>query len=971
MDQSRLASLLTTLYSSQDNASIQDASEQLNKWQQHPDTWSQVDQLLSTPGLQVEFYYFFAQTLKTKIQYDMYQLPPTTFLALRDSLIQKLVSLASSSVAKPARKQLCLAIADLSIQAVEVWNTALPDLVNLLHSEHPVELFEILKLIPEETENMKLMTENGKRNLSRQKCLEYYFSVLELLGSVFQKPINAELSQSVMGCFLAWLKFDSPPIQYSLADSPILNHCVRSLSDVVEGNLEIEETSIEILTGIVETASSHRQRNHHNPLIELKIFPAVSAVCKTLLRTDLARTLHADEETLKALSRLVVATARGMMHAIIHRISEDTGIQEMVMLMIRLLGLSHLDISEMMCPFFDDFLAETVSPGHPQSSPVHDRLFETVIARIDVSTESSFNANDPFDSVDSDFLYFRNHDLCPLVANLCRDFYGKSAGAEKLLRGLIDHMVNPSGSETVREGFAFVLKDQLQNIREPSASLCEAVDFLIDSIQTWIAADSIHSCSLLDAFKRRSLLALVGGLGSWVRTEAQLFGVIDAVAQVLIRPSVSHSSLHAAAATSFRELCFSSHCRSMIIRNAAAVESVTKLFNQTVGHLAMREHSQVTEGVTSVLSACENDDIFNNLMRNMILLPLVQSVESSRCAKDVSNCGLMVDRLMGVMRSMSKLRPGSSRYNMMSDVVVNVIWTPLGRAMEDFRSDSEFIEKTCRLLKHTLRCVPDVFKQILSPVGRLLVRDFSIAQHSSYLYTAEVLAHEFGQDSNVRGTLSELFSSLASEGVRIAHQRIASTPQFGQDTVDELIEDLYGMIERFIRHSPTIVVQARQALQAVISLLIPVLSRIRRSETIEAVSAFTEQLFAGEWTHGVDIGTVSNDDVLAIKRCLFEIAPSLVQELFSLLISVCSRAMRQAIPSILMTVNNFDHEAFKNQWVIRGLQLVPLNIMTDRDKQDAVAALCSLDDDRAVNNCVQDILYRAELVGRRVRNELQ
>ena len=72
-----------------------------------------------------------------------------------------------------------------------------------------------------------------------------------------------------------------------------------------------------------------------------------------------------------------------------------------------------------------------------------------------------------------------------------------------------------------------------------------------------------------------------------------------------------------------------------------------------------------------------------------------------------------------------------------------------------------------------------------------------------------------------------------------------------------------------------------------------------------------------------------------------------------------------------MTINSFDHETFNNDWVIRGLQRVPVNVMTDRDKQDAVAALCSLDDERAVNNCVEDILYRAELVGRRSRNELK
>jgi len=970
MEQAKLASLLTTLYSSHDNAAIQESSKQLNEWQQKPDSWAQVDQLLSTQGLQAEFYYFFAQTLKTKIQYDMYQLPQDSVLSLRDSLIQKLLQLSRGPETRPARKQLCLGVADLTIQAIEVWPTSIPDLVNLLQSEHAMELFEILTLIPEETENLKLMTENGKRNLSRQKCLECYYSVLELLGSRFASAGSVELRECVMGCFLAWLKFDSPPIQYSLGDSPILKYCVDSLAKVSAQNITVDEKSIEILIEIVGTASSYRQRNHHNPLVEVMIFPAVSALSNTLLQADLDRMAQEDEESLKMLARLIVATASGMMHAVTREISDNPRIQEMVMLMVRLLRVRNIEISEMMCPFFDDFLAETAPKGHPQTSALHDGLFEAAMLRMDVATESSFNESDPFESIDSDFLNFRSRDLCPLVASLCRDFYGKSQGAEKLLRGLIHHAVN-RGSFTVQEAFAFTVRNQLQNIREPAVSLAEAVDFVIDSMQGWIDVGSIHTCSLLDAFRRRTLLALVGGLSAWVRSESQLFKVTDSVAQVLILPCVAHASLHQAAASAFRELCFNSHFRALIAKNASAVESVTKLFNQTAGHLAMREHSQVTEGITCVLSACENDELFNNLMRNMILVPMVQSLDSCRISKDIANSGLLVDRLMAVVRSLTRLRPGTSRYLMMGEVVVGSLWTPLGRAMEDFRSDYDFIEKSCRLLKHALRCVPDVFKRILLPVGQLLVRDFSIAQHSSYLYLAEVLSQEFGQDQDTRQALSELFSSLASEGVRIVHQRIGTSQFGGQDTVDELIEDLYGMMERFVRNSPAIVVKARNALQAVIALLIPVLTRIRRGETVDAVSAFIEQLYSGDWTQGVDIGTVSNEDVMAIKRSLHDLAPSLVPELFSLLVSVCSRAMRQAIPSILMTINSFDHENFKNDWVIRGLQRVPVNVMTDRDKQDAVAALCSLDDERAVNNCVEDILYRAELVGRRSRNELK
>jgi hypothetical protein len=41
------------------------------------------------------------------------------------------------------------------------------------------------------------------------------------------------------------------------------------------------------------------------------------------------------------------------------------------------------------------------------------------------------------------------------------------------------------------------------------------------------------------------------------------------------------------------------------------------------------------------------------------------------------------------------------------------------------------VEKSCRLLKHSMRCVPDLFKPNLSDVARTLVTAFQQHQHSS------------------------------------------------------------------------------------------------------------------------------------------------------------------------------------------------------------------------------------------------
>lgn len=975
MDQNRLALLLSTLYSSSDNEAIRSASSELNTWQQKTEAWAQADQLLSTPGLQPEFYYFFAQTLKTKIQYDMYQLPATSISCLRDSLVQKLLAVAQSSAAKATRKQLCLAIADLAIQSVEVWPNAVPDMVSLLQGDHFMELLDVLKLLPEETENLKLMTENSKRNLSRQRCLEYYYSVLELLNARFLSKPSPELVEAILGCFLSWLKFDSPPIQYSLVDSPIINFCLSQLNaGISSDSITVNDTIIEILTEIVQTSSAYRNKNDHNPLIELKVFPQLSMTCKTLLgMSNLEDHVEHEEESMKAIVRLFAAIGEGMKVKIASEFSTNSDIQQFLLLLLRLFGMKNIDISQLCAHVFEDFLEATApSDGDRKpASPFHEKLFETLVLRLSVSTEPSFDGVDPFGTVDSDFFHFRTSVVTPLLYSLSREFLGRSVGAERLVRGLIN---NPTGNNlALQEAFALAVKDQVGgSFSDPTATLKEAMESLIEILPRMVDVGSIHSCSLLDTFRRRALLVMTGSLGNWIRTETQLFALIDVVAQVLIRPTVMHRSIHYAAAGSFRDLCFNNHCKGLIVGNASAVESITKLFTQTSTHLGMREHSMVTEGITSILSACSDDNLFNNMMRNMILIPLVQSGDQLRRTADVANCGLVIDRITAVLQSLLRLRPGSTRYDTVAEVVVNHVWPMLSGCMETFRAESDLVEKACRLIKHAMRSVSDVFKVLVVPIGQILVRDFPVTQHSSYLYTAEVLAHQYGHDLSARAALSDIFSNLATQGVRITHQRLTSAGVFESgDTVDELIEDLFGMIERFLRFSPTIVVKSQAAIGAVLNLLVPVFSRMRREETIEAVSAFTEQIYGGEWTHSIDIGSVTNDEVMAIRSALIGVAPLLVQELIGLLVSVCNRSMRIAIPSILLTLNNFEHNLYKADWIVKGLQRVPVSIMTERDKEAALQSLISLDDERIVQHCVEDILYRSELVGRRMRNELK
>ena len=83
-----------------------------------------------------------------------------------------------------------------------------------------------------------------------------------------------------------------------------------------------------------------------------------------------------------------------------------------------------------------------------------------------------------------------------------------------------------------------------------------------------------------------------------------------------------------------------------------------------------------------------------------------------------------------------------------------------------------------------MRCVPDLFKPNLSDVARTLVTAFQQHQHSSYLYSAEILAHTYAKDPEIVPVLTELFNQLSSIGLQcLMHSKDKL------EEITELVED--------------------------------------------------------------------------------------------------------------------------------------------------------------------------------------
>merc|ERR1719409_1556835 len=172
--------------------------------------------------------------------------------------------------------------------------------------------------------------------------------------------------------------------------------------------------------------------------------------------------------------------------------------------------------------------------------------------------------------------------------------------------------------------------------------------------------------------------------------------------------------------------------------------------------LPIRMHLFVVEGVGAVVAHHRSDQAFSQGLEQ-ICEPLVNGLRTEREKPQVLH--EILDRLTTVIRQL-RVREGSRNAAVVGTLIDNFLWPLTRETMTAHPADPKVIEKGCRLLKHCMRCVPDLFKPIASGLAQYLVPAFQQHQHSSYLYSAEILANTYAHDAEIVPVLTGLFGEL-------------------------------------------------------------------------------------------------------------------------------------------------------------------------------------------------------------------
>ncbi|CAD7923155.1 unnamed protein product [Amoebophrya sp. A25] len=235
------------LYSG-DNEKLKEANAFLTNWQQQETAWETANQILaqadvndtanaSTPS-------FAAQTLRTKILYDVNDLDTEAKMNyVKQQIFAHLAKFHQHPQHHALLKQLCLALVGLAIQMDSLW----PNLVDSLLESFGQSvttyaiLLDLLKFLPEENRNRRLLTDTAKRKNNAQRLEDGMPKVFAFLQQI-QMPNNTA-KRKVLECFSAWAQFFKQPESLFQSRDSLLLPCFGYLSDNELGSIAAEVIS--------------------------------------------------------------------------------------------------------------------------------------------------------------------------------------------------------------------------------------------------------------------------------------------------------------------------------------------------------------------------------------------------------------------------------------------------------------------------------------------------------------------------------------------------------------------------------------------------------------------------------------------------------------------------------------------------------------------------------------------------------
>jgi len=748
--------------------------------------------------------FFAAQTLHTKCRSEIHELPQSSLVSLRDSLLQHLqrycAGTASSSTALTTRLALC--VSALAIQMG--WTTIVTDLIQKQQqsngsAEATAVILPILRVLPEECASDRLLLVD---EATRFQMRDHLVQSAPLVFNFFHSLASSTASSGarMLEAFHTWIRY-VPVYPSALVESPLLQGAVQALMNPSSSASAVHdhdemcllEPATDVVVEVLRMYPSHQYGNES--LVRLLI-PLLSQLpLETAIKNP-----HTDDDVLRSYCRVVTEMGESYMSWILSK--EYGQASQLVNWVLQCSSIEDTEIASITLHFWYRFVMELESmEPYDWRQELIDAYTPHLLNLIDVCVSSlmkypSDTPDIPDDSIDE--LHRYRYYVSETVEDCCR-LLGGSCVLQRL-NGLFRKEVERVSNRAAQQPLSIT---EWQGI-ESSLACITAIHRFVPSDESELLPLCFQVIPQLPPTVRplRSTASkTIGVFAYWLALHADwLQPLLPYLAQGLSIPETA-----SAAAVAIKELCECSN------QEFAIAEPVLQLYQEISTtadpgrRLDLADELQILEGVCRALSRHIQDT--RSADGNAFVSRLVQPI-GTRLAASVADpnapAGRIIheiERLTVIVQFLSFPTPSSSLgSNGRQHPIVELMsssWSLLDAATNRFPSHNMLAEKICRLHKHALRAAgKQAYAPVLDALMQQLVQSFERTHQAPYLYAASICITEYGGDPAYTQRLSAMVEAMARTSFSFLH------------TLDELtnhpdvVEEFFYLMGRVVSYCP-------------------------------------------------------------------------------------------------------------------------------------------------------------------------
>lgn len=289
--------------------------------------------------------------------------------------------------------------------------------------------------------------------------------------------------------------------------------------------------------------------------------------------------------------------------------------------------------------------------------------------------------------------------------------------------------------------------------------------------------------------------------------------------------------------------------------------------------------------------------------------------------------------------------------------IFNELWPLITFFFKKF-NNQDLVESMTQVIKHFMRGMNEDFKKYLEEYMNLILEGYKIVPISSYIYSVEIIASVFANDSSMK----EILKMLLKEICQITCNNYLTTFADFENN-PQLTEDFFGLIYRMLRLNPFIILDS-DILESLFVLSINTIT-VSHIDSAKNISHFIEKIITF-YNHN-KIKNLDNQQLTIyydkVRALVKNYGECLVMAIINYTLTSPPQILFDLIKEILkQLMQNFTEET--TIWFQKAIQPVPHDCLTNKEKEKFIKLISAYNDDQ-MDDMLQNFYKRC------IRRELR